>query len=427
MPLEEKKANGMLDTWTVQKAGTLDERTQLARQQLEQAKAQGDEAGAAAWQQELRQLERSRLGNAMDAKAATQQDMFGVGQYDTSTPLLSQQPAQPQVEIPADAANPITAKTSPGRIESAAESLMGWANSGIPGEAPLVRSMEQAMAIIKAKGAILNTDKVPGLEIDLAWDHRAMGKSTPETQAMAAAYKQFYGLDDSVKSEKKPIRLSLADGTVLSHGTSMASAKKIMAGGFRPSSADAGGAILGDGVYMTDVPTYAGAYGNTALSGPLPSGVKILDLAAGNRTAADFAEEIGVGKPAEVFDGEDYFSTEQQAKIRQWALDNGYDGIRFYPVFSEAGGSAPEVVIYKPAVADAIVGANLIGDLGRAMGNLDPKTGMPKGLSKKALKQLQAGDSALAIQEVSAMSEVRIQALQGEIESIKQRAIEEGC
>jgi hypothetical protein len=90
MPLEEKKANGMLDTWTVQKAGTLDERAQLARQQLEQAKAQGDEAGAAAWQQELRQLERSRLGNAMDAKATTQQDMFGVGQYDTSTPLLNE-------------------------------------------------------------------------------------------------------------------------------------------------------------------------------------------------------------------------------------------------------------------------------------------------------------------------------------------------
>jgi hypothetical protein len=90
MTLEQKKANGMLDTWTVQKAGTLDERAQLARQQLEQAKAQGDEAGAAAWQQELRQLERSRLGNAMDAKATTQQDMFGVGQYDTSTPLLNE-------------------------------------------------------------------------------------------------------------------------------------------------------------------------------------------------------------------------------------------------------------------------------------------------------------------------------------------------
>jgi hypothetical protein len=104
------------------------------------------------------------------------------------------------VEIPADAANPITAKTSPGRIEGAAESLMGWANSGIPGEKQPVRSMEQARAIIQAKGAILNTDKVPGLEIDLAWDHRAMGRSTPETQAMAAAYRQFYGLDDSMES-----------------------------------------------------------------------------------------------------------------------------------------------------------------------------------------------------------------------------------
>ena len=214
---------------------------------------------------------------------------------------------------------------------------------------------------------------------------------------------------------------------MLIHGTSQASAKKIMAGGFRLSSADLGGAILGDGVYMTDVPTYAGAYGNTALSGPLPSGVKILDLTAEGKAASAFAEEIGVGKPAEFFEGMSYFSTEQQGKIRQWALDNGYAGIRFYPEFDEVGTSTPEVVIYKPAVADAIVGANLVGDLGKAMGNVDAKTGMPKGLSKKALRQLQAGDSALAIQEASAMSEARIKALQVEIETIKQRAIEEGC
>jgi hypothetical protein len=193
----EAQGNGL----TTQTAGTLDERTQLARQQLEQAKAQGDEAGAAAWQQELRQLERSRLGNAMDAKATTQQDMFGVGQYDTSTPLLNQPPARPQVEIPAEASRPITEKTSPGRIEGAAELVMKWVNAGaITVDAAPIRTLAQAVKVVRAKGAILNSDKVPGLDIGKAWDAMAMGRITPEVEAISRAYKQFYGLDDSMES-----------------------------------------------------------------------------------------------------------------------------------------------------------------------------------------------------------------------------------
>jgi hypothetical protein len=94
---EQKKALGVTDGFekpagslTSQNAGTLDERAAFARQQLEQAQAQGDEAGANAWRQELRQLERSRLANAMDANTASQQGLFGAGQYDDTAPLLNQ-------------------------------------------------------------------------------------------------------------------------------------------------------------------------------------------------------------------------------------------------------------------------------------------------------------------------------------------------
>jgi len=180
---------------TAQEAGTLDERTQLARQQLEQARAQGDEAGAAAWEKELRQLERSRIANAQDAMGQSQQDMFGVGQYDTSTPLLSQSAATAAVDIPAAASRPITAKTSEGRIQSAAESLYNWANSGVPGERQPIQSIEQARDLVRAKGAILDPDKLPGLDVDAARNAKAMGMATPGTEAVGQAYKQFYGVE----------------------------------------------------------------------------------------------------------------------------------------------------------------------------------------------------------------------------------------
>jgi hypothetical protein len=178
------------------------------------------------------------------------------------------------------------------------------------------------------------------------------------------------GLRDAVGYELKTFEekkgLGMADGydllppgTDLIHGTSRKAAESIMATGFRPSRAAAGGAILGDGVYMTPNPRYAGGYGDTAVAGALPDGARILDLVGQGRSAADFAEGIGVGRPAEMFEGEAYFSNAQQAQIRQWALDNGYDGIKFDPAFNDAGTSASEVVVYNLDLANRMVGAQV--------------------------------------------------------------------
>jgi hypothetical protein len=194
----------------------------------------------------------------MDANATSQQDMFGVGQYDTSTPLLSQPPsvadaferlneamfesdkrlfgkadklhgltkkairelekgddapAFPTIEIPEAASRKITAKTDEGRITSAARSVMSWINSGVPGQRQLVANMDQALALVRAKGAILDPDKIPGLDMDAARNDKAMGRSNPATEAVAQAYRQFYGLDDSLESIQPPTRISLDDGS----------------------------------------------------------------------------------------------------------------------------------------------------------------------------------------------------------------------
>lgn len=146
-------------------------------------------------------------------------------------------------------------------------------------------------------------------------------------------------------------------GTALTHGTSRGAAESIMAGGFRQSRAADGGALMGDGVYMTPNARYAGAYGDTAVGGRLPDDARILDLVAEGRNASDFAESIGVGRPAGEADGEVFFTVKQQRQIKEWASKNGYDGIQFDPVLDQVGEGIPEVVIYNTDLANRMVGS----------------------------------------------------------------------
>jgi hypothetical protein len=207
--------------------------------------------------------------------------------------------------------------------------------------------------------------------------------------------------------EKKLLGLTdgydlMPPGSELVHGTSGKAAQSIMESGFRPSRAKSGGAILGDGVYMATDARYAGAYGDTAVGGQLPEGAKILDLVGQGKTASDFAEEIGVGRPAEMFEGERYFSEAQQGQIRQWALDNGYDGIRFDPAFGEAGAGASEVVIYNTDLANRIAGAGLAPrpirpePMKLADSDEPPAKPRPKKADQATRQQIQANEQRMA-------------------------------
>ena len=110
----------------------------------------------------------------------------------------------PAIEIPDGASRKITAKTSESRILGAAESLSGWTK--LPGKEPMSR--EKALEIVRAKGAILSPDSVPGLDMDAARNDNSMGRATPATEAVASAYRQFYGLDGG-----SPLRATMQGST----------------------------------------------------------------------------------------------------------------------------------------------------------------------------------------------------------------------
>ena len=110
----------------------------------------------------------------------------------------------PAIEIPDGASRKITAKTSESRIIGAAESLSGWTR--LPGKEPMSR--EKALEIVRAKGAILSPDSIPGLDMDAARNDNSMGRATPATEAVASAYRQFYGLDGG-----SPLRATMQGST----------------------------------------------------------------------------------------------------------------------------------------------------------------------------------------------------------------------
>lgn len=101
------------------------------------------------------------------------------------------------IEIPAAASRKITVKTSDSRITSAAEGLAGWLSE--PPNPPM--SLDKALEIVRAKGAILDPDKIPGLDMEAARSNQAMGRAVPE---VAAAYRQFYGVADELRSMRDP-------------------------------------------------------------------------------------------------------------------------------------------------------------------------------------------------------------------------------
>jgi hypothetical protein len=162
MPFEEKKANGMLEGWDKPDPVTLDERAAYAKQKRVEAEQAGDDTLAREWRNAERQLEQARIARTIGQQNTSQQDMFGVGQYDTSTPLLNQ-PQQPAFTFPAD-----LSKSAP-RYGSAslkfandldrAAYMLRNASKKSAGEDRLVAALEQAgfdVAAVRRHGVMVN-------------------------------------------------------------------------------------------------------------------------------------------------------------------------------------------------------------------------------------------------------------------------------
>ena len=104
------------------------------------------------------------------------------------------------LEVPQSAVRKITARNQ-SRVPGKANQLKNWANHGLPPEQHLIRSDQQAENLVNAKGALLDPDKIPGIDLDKAMNDYAMGMKTPETDAVAKAYRDFYGVEGGSKSD----------------------------------------------------------------------------------------------------------------------------------------------------------------------------------------------------------------------------------
>jgi hypothetical protein len=152
-----------------------------------------------------------------------------------------------------------------------------------------------------------------------------------------------------------PTHRQVPAGTMLYHGTSQEAAEAIIKDGFQAGSLRSN--LLGRGVYFAESSMYAGAYGEVAAAGDLPSDVRILDLVSMDKRIADLVQELNLGA-LEKFEGGLYMTSAQKTAVQDWATGQGYSGIRFSPDFELAGGfTAPETVIFDVNVANRIVGS----------------------------------------------------------------------
>ena len=160
----------------------------------------------------------------------------------------------------------------------------------------------------------------------------------------------------AVAPRPRPAGPLLRPGAELYHGTTEKGKKGIMANGFRVSDAENAGTVLGEGVYFASNQRYAAAYGDKTAWGELPDDANILDLRAQDKTVGELADEIGVTGPRETYRGDVRLSYEQQQQVKDWALANGYDGIR-YRSFDTPDRPELETVIYNIDLANRIVGS----------------------------------------------------------------------
>ena len=177
----------------------------------------------------------------------------------------------------------------------------------------------------------------------------------------------------STPEQLEEIAVKAAQATLF-HGTTNARATRIVKEGFTKGNRYTN--IMGEGVYFATDERYAGMYGRNVLKGS-DADLNILDLQG--KSVNEFAEEAGIGRPAEHMDMDGNFydtpeeiaqweqmdvddrmlswSDDQRQAIQDYAKKNGIDGIKYDPSFENKleGSAGTEVVIFDPAKADQVI------------------------------------------------------------------------
>jgi hypothetical protein len=127
----------------------------------------------------------------------------------TVTPLTGQpletvvpQVVTQEIQIPPGASRPLP-PGSP-RIDTVSQSIAKW----------LGTSQDEARNMLLAKNEVLDVTKVPGIDLEKALDDAAMGRTSPETQAITRAYQQFYGPSSRQQQEEMLSLVNRVDGAM---------------------------------------------------------------------------------------------------------------------------------------------------------------------------------------------------------------------
>ena len=138
----------------------------------------------------LQEVQERALKDASDYELLTFDQKKDAGLTAGLEKAITPEVLPPQIDIPPSAAGRLT----PEKERGAAELLFSWSNNGVPLGEGSIKTIDEAIALVRAKGQRFLSDRVPGLDIDKAMDDASMGRSTPATQAVKAAYEQFYGV-----------------------------------------------------------------------------------------------------------------------------------------------------------------------------------------------------------------------------------------
>jgi hypothetical protein len=255
--------------------------------------------------------------------------------------VAGSQAAKGQAQVAVDVFNRVTGYTGP--VRDLLNEMAGQVGGKRTAKAVVNENL------VRLKAAIEDEMKGPRLQFEQA----PAAPSVPSAGTSAAA-----PVAPAPEVPVAPERPLVKAGANLSHGTTEAGKKGILAEGFRASEYERSGTVAGEGVYMTPSERYANEYGGKRVEGALPENAKILDWTGNNQTLASLADEIGIAGPRELIKSFDEvgLNQAQQQQLKQWALDNGYDGIQYRTNFTP-GGKAQEVVIYNIDLANRIVGS----------------------------------------------------------------------
>ena len=212
---------------------------------------------------------------------------------------------------------------------------------------------QNAMTAIEWQSAVDEVDRAAAMQrlwAGLESQHKL------DTSLMTASRKDGQRLRVmQLRYDFDPTHRQVPTGTPLYHGNTEAAAQSIIDNGFQASGPKSN--LLGSGVYFSETSVSAGAYGETAVAGDLPGDVRILDLVTMDKRIADLVQELNLGPLQRR--GESLYTTPAQNRaIQDWAVGQGYSGIRFSPDFELGSGAAPETVIYDVNAANRIVGSN---------------------------------------------------------------------